>query len=114
MSNFTLFCSIFSVFLILAKFDQTLATSLLRGRQDNQDPLRYVRTTSNWEQLDHEGRVLLGWTVNTDEGTITFEVEAETHGYVGIGISPTGSMTGADIFIAGVHDNGSSYSSVSQ
>ncbi|XP_021961495.1 DBH-like monooxygenase protein 2 homolog [Folsomia candida] len=111
MSNFTLFCSIFSVFLILAKFDQTLATSLLRGRQDNQDPLRYVRTTSNWEQLDHEGRVLLGWTVNTDEGTITFEVEAETHGYVGIGISPTGSMTGADIFIAGVHDNGSSYSS---
>jgi len=64
------------------------------------------------EQLDDAGKVTMSWEVDEVERSITFEIEAETTGYVGFGISPQGSMTGADIFIAGVANNGTPYSSV--
>ncbi|OXA49591.1 DBH-like monooxygenase protein 1 homolog [Folsomia candida] len=62
---------------------------------------------ANEETLDGEGRYLLRWDVVQD--TIEFQVEAETLGFVGFGISPSGTMTGADIFIAGVRTDGSTY-----
>jgi hypothetical protein len=62
------------------------------------------------ETLDDDGKYILAWEVDGD--TITFEVEVETTGYVGFGISPFGSMTGADIFIAGVGEDGKPYSTV--
>jgi len=43
---------------------------------------------------------------------MTFELSVNTIGYVGFGISPKGGMRGADIFVAGVHANGTVYSSV--
>lgn len=59
--------------------------------------------------IDPYKKYLLSWSVNHYLEEITFEVEVETKGYVGFGVSPSGSMAGADIFIAGVHDNGTSY-----
>jgi len=60
------------------------------------------------------GKVILSWELNAQETDITFELWAETTGYVGFGISPQGGMAGADIFIAGVDSTGTPYSSVIQ
>jgi len=67
----------------------------------------------NREQLDPQGSYLLSWTVDLKLQKITFEVEAATLGYVGFGISPSGGMAGADLFIAGKFTNGSNYAYVS-
>jgi len=50
---------------------------------------------------DDLGLYAVDW--KTDGLTITFNISTKTTGYVGIGISPTASMQGADIFIWGVH-----------
>lgn len=65
----------------------------------------------NEETLDGEGKYVLRWDVVEDR--IEFEVVAGTLGFVGFGISPSGRMTGADIFIAGVRPDGSTYGLVS-
>ncbi|XP_070554980.1 DBH-like monooxygenase protein 1 homolog [Ptychodera flava] len=52
--------------------------------------------------LDDFGKVHLFWKY--DDTTITFEVHAETLGYVGFGISPNGGMTNSDIVIGWVKD----------
>lgn len=75
----------------------------------NADKPKSLITFKNLEQLDDEGKVFLGWEVDQEAGIITFEMEVVTTGFVGFGISPTGSMSGADIFIAGVFPNGTSY-----
>ncbi|XP_059354741.1 DBH-like monooxygenase protein 1 homolog [Carassius carassius] len=56
--------------------------------------------------LDADGRYNIKW--GFDESTITFEVEVETRGYIGFGLSPTGAMSSSDIVIGGVL-NGSPY-----
>ncbi|CAL8110020.1 unnamed protein product [Orchesella dallaii] len=61
------------------------------------------------EALDPSGNYLLSWEVDLTEKKITFEAEVATLGFVGLGISPSGSMAGADIFIAGVYENGTTY-----
>lgn len=60
--------------------------------------------------LDADGRYNIKW--GFDESTITFEVEVETRGYIGFGLSPTGAMSSSDIVIGGVL-NGSPYLLVS-
>uniref|UniRef100_A0A9J8DIX8 Monooxygenase, DBH-like 1 n=2 Tax=Cyprinus carpio TaxID=7962 RepID=A0A9J8DIX8_CYPCA len=50
--------------------------------------------------LDADGRYNIKW--GFDESTITFEVEVETRGYIGFGLSPTGAMSSSDIVIGGV------------
>ncbi|XP_077989863.1 DBH-like monooxygenase protein 1 homolog [Glandiceps talaboti] len=52
--------------------------------------------------LDEFEKFHLYWKF--DDKTITFEVHAETLGYVGFGISPNGGMTNADIVIGWVKD----------
>jgi hypothetical protein len=64
------------------------------------------------EKLDEEGNVLLGWSIDEASLVITFEFEVATVGFVGFGISPTGGMKNADMFIAGVLADGTSYSGV--
>lgn len=76
-------------------------------------PLNSKISLPNTEQLDDEGKVYMGWEVDSTTEIITFEIEALTTGYVGFGISPQGSMLGADIFTAGVLPNGTVYSAVS-
>jgi len=66
------------------------------------------------ETLDDSGRIVLSWELGQVKSVITFELWAQTIGYVGFGISPKGGMTGSDIFIAGVAPDGTPYSSVSQ
>ena len=39
-----------------------------------------------------------------DDESITFEVQVKTRGWVGFGISSTGGMTNADVFIGWVKD----------
>uniref|UniRef100_A0A8C0Y1I5 Monooxygenase, DBH-like 1 n=2 Tax=Cyprinus carpio TaxID=7962 RepID=A0A8C0Y1I5_CYPCA len=56
--------------------------------------------------LDADGRYNIKW--GFDESTITFEVQVETRGYIGFGLSPTGAMSSSDIVIGGVL-NGSPY-----
>jgi len=55
----------------------------------------------------------VSWEVDkTNNNTITFEINAETTGFVGFGLSPQGGMAGADIMTGGVFPNGTSYISV--
>uniref|UniRef100_A0A8C4S874 DOMON domain-containing protein n=1 Tax=Erpetoichthys calabaricus TaxID=27687 RepID=A0A8C4S874_ERPCA len=42
-------------------------------------------------------------------GPITFQVVANTAGWVGFGFSPSGSMTGSDVVIGGVNPDGTVY-----
>lgn len=76
-------------------------------------PTSSLLTFRNREQLDLNGKVWLAWEYDDATGLVTFEMEVETTGFVGLGISPTGGMTGADIFIAGVDPEGTAYYSVS-
>ncbi len=66
------------------------------------------------EYLDNGEKYFLKWRIETEEETIYFEITAETTGYVGLGISPNGGMAGADILIAGVKLDGTTYFSVSK
>lgn len=50
--------------------------------------------------LDANGKYHLRWDHHA--ARITFEVEVETRGYVGLGISPTGSMARSDMIVGGV------------
>ena len=52
------------------------------------------------------------YEVDFEANTITFQVTVESVGFVGFGISPNGGMAGADMIIAGVYPNGTSYFSV--
>ncbi|XP_018599031.1 DBH-like monooxygenase protein 1 homolog isoform X1 [Scleropages formosus] len=56
--------------------------------------------------LDPEGKYRIRW--RWDDSAITFEVEVETRGYVGLGFSTTGAMALSDLLIAGV-DRGKPY-----
>lgn len=56
-------------------------------------PKNYIKL-KNVEALDDSGKFLLGWEVSQSGDEIIFEVEAETLGYVGFGISPSGGMKG--------------------
>ncbi|XP_033098160.1 DBH-like monooxygenase protein 2, partial [Anneissia japonica] len=52
--------------------------------------------------LDLQENVQLLWSVDGD--TITFEVRANTTGYIKIGLSPDGEMNGADVMVGWVKD----------
>ena len=52
--------------------------------------------------LDREGLVQLSWL--PEEDRITFLLEVEAHGYVGLGFSPGGGMHGADMVLGWVTD----------
>ncbi|XP_069506559.1 putative DBH-like monooxygenase protein 2 [Ambystoma mexicanum] len=53
--------------------------------------------------LDTQGAVLLRWDFNTSRQEVTFELQVQTTGWVGFGLSPKGTMAGADMVIAGVN-----------
>jgi hypothetical protein len=67
---------------------------------------------SGQAELDSEKKVILGWEVESVGGNIIFELEAETEGWLALGFSPHGTMSGSDLFIAGVFPNGTFYHSV--
>ena len=55
--------------------------------------------------LKDNGQFELYWKVSGYGGAdeITFEIIAQTTGWVGLGLSPDGGMTDADIFVGGVN-----------
>lgn len=62
------------------------------------------------ETLDYNGRYQLEWLVEFEEKRITFNVTAQTKGYVGFGISKNGTMQEkADVVIGGVTSSGKTY-----
>lgn len=68
-------------------------------------------SAAHWDHavdLDENYRLL--WSINNQD--ITFEVQARTLGYVGLGFSTDGSIYGADIVIGWV-DNGQVHFQVS-
>lgn len=70
-----------------------------------------VASGAHWDHavdLDENYRLL--WSINNQD--ITFEVQARTLGYVGLGFSTDGSIYGADIVIGWV-DNGQVHFQVS-
>ena len=54
--------------------------------------------------MDTDGQYFLHWVY--DDMSITFEIIANTTGYVGLGLSPKGSMKNADIIMGCVDDKG--------
>lgn len=65
------------------------------------------------EYLDPNHLVCLKWGFDDLKGNITFKLVVNTTGWVGIGFSEDGGMTGADIVMGGVGPSGH-YFSVSQ
>ncbi|KAI7800157.1 DBH-like monooxygenase protein 2 homolog [Triplophysa rosa] len=59
------------------------------------------------EHLDPEQKVRLKWGFDEVQDTILFQLTVNTSGWVGLGFSPKGGMTGADIVIGGVGQDGS-------
>ena len=56
--------------------------------------------------LDAEEKMMLYWTIDWDAETVSFAVEAETTGWVGLGFSTgSGQMIGSDVVIGWVKDN---------
>lgn len=54
--------------------------------------------------LDGDERMKLFWTIDWDAETVSFAVEAETTGWVGLGFSGSSQMSGSDVVIGWVKD----------
>lgn len=59
--------------------------------------------------LDKHGKYQLEWQVDWKDFRVYFNVTVETKGFVGLGLSLKGKMSGADIVIGGVLPNGEPY-----
>ncbi|ODN05530.1 DBH-like monooxygenase protein 2 [Orchesella cincta] len=59
--------------------------------------------------LGPKATYVVEWSVNWKENQITFQVSAETKGWIGFGLSRDGRMTGSDVVIGGVSSNGKPY-----
>ena len=89
-------------------------TTLISAERWLADRSSYTRS----EVLDDEGRVVLYWNVTYDQqsanGVVRFAVEAETSGWVGLGVSSSGAMIDADTVIGWVSSgSGASTAAVS-
>uniref|UniRef100_A0A182WEN8 DOMON domain-containing protein n=1 Tax=Anopheles minimus TaxID=112268 RepID=A0A182WEN8_9DIPT len=65
--------------------------------------LSAVAAAAHWDHavdLDENYRLL--WSISQQD--ITFEVQARTHGYVGLGFSTDGTIYGADVVIGWVEN----------
>ena len=54
--------------------------------------------------LHPEEKMKLFWTIDWDDESVSFAVEAETTGWVGLGFSSNGQMIGSDMVIGWVKD----------
>lgn len=84
---------IFLTFLIIATCHCYLA---------DKNPYRHVQILDN-------GKYQLEWIVDLTSSRVIFNVTVRTTGYIGLGLSRKGKMSGADIVIGGVLSNGQPY-----
>jgi hypothetical protein len=68
---------------------------------------------SNALKLGPEGVYNIEWEVSGDKKVITFELTVRSLGYIGLGVSPNGTMVGADIAAVEIRENGSGELTVS-
>ncbi|XP_035207206.1 DBH-like monooxygenase protein 1 homolog, partial [Stegodyphus dumicola] len=54
--------------------------------------------------LDPDGKYHISWELLREEQEIVFHLEVQTHGYVGLGLSPNGGMNGSDIVTGWIKD----------
>ena len=69
--------------------------------------LAWLTAEAKWTHhlvLDQQEFFHLFWTPS--EETIRFEIQVKTHGYVAIGFSPNGGMSGSDIILGWISDLG--------
>ncbi|CAL8141897.1 unnamed protein product [Orchesella dallaii] len=59
--------------------------------------------------LGPKATYVVQWAVNWKENRITFQVSAETKGWIGFGLSRNGRMDGSDVVIGGVSSSGQPY-----
>lgn len=65
--------------------------------------------TYKWiHSLELPSNIEVSW-IDTDPEHVTIEMRGPTKGYIAIGFSPTGGMTGADMFVGWVDSNGSAH-----
>lgn len=64
--------------------------------------------------MDSEGKYHAFWLSGGIDGSdyITFEVQVATKGWIGLGLSPSGSMAGADIVIVWIDNKGQAHITV--
>ncbi len=94
--NFTKMAKYFVPLLILL-------LSTCKGYQVDNNPYRHM------EILDKDGKFQLEWLVDLSTSRIIFNATVQTKGYIGLGLSRKGKMSGADIVIGGVLPNGQPY-----
>ena len=77
-----------------------VTTFLAEARQLNSSSPAGDEAFSHQLVLDREDKVHLAW--RSDSHGVTFLYSVATHGYIGLGFSPSGGMHGADIVLAWV------------
>ena len=87
---------------VMLCFISFICLFLLPGlnRAQGLKPTEFVHHTT----LDADNKFQIFWT--PDEEGLTMEMVVETLGWVSVGFSPNGGMTGSDIFLAYVTDAG--------
>lgn len=60
--------------------------------------------------MDPQNRISFAWKINGD--MIDFEIAAKTNDWVGIGFSPNGAMTGADMVVGWIDQANTAHVSV--
>ncbi|CAL8068112.1 unnamed protein product [Orchesella dallaii] len=83
----------------------SLKNSWLEKGDQTQDENPYRHSLT----LDPRGRYRLEWEVDWKNERVVFNVTVATNGYIGFGLSRKGKMSGADIVIGGVDNNGKPY-----
>ena len=93
----------FLVFLIV-----TIATfALTSGKAVHEFPRAVQTQTANFNE-----NYKATWAVDDFSKTLTVSLEVKTNGWVGFGISDSGTMENADLIIAGELNNGTKYFTV--
>jgi hypothetical protein len=67
-------------------------------------------STGTKVEMDVSDRCRLGWEIRGQY--VIVDVLAQTSGWLGVGISPTGRMEGSDICIAAINEDGRHYLNV--
>lgn len=93
---------LFRLFLLL------VPAAFLQGKRlGPTSPLRYSRF------LDPSRAVFLRWDFDYEAEIITFELQVQTTGWIGLGITDRYTFVGSDLVVGGVLPNGNVYFSVS-
>lgn len=85
----------------------TLAAPFQGKRLGSTSRLRYSRF------LDPSNVVFLRWDFNLEAEIITFELQVQTAGWVGLGFTNRDTRVGSDLVVGGVLPDGNVYFSVS-